>query len=188
MGVQAQIPQITLNGHYLKSLKKHRLAIRDNSDLYINDDDSTALFYYVLVPNKQVKGLVVMLPSTGEQVEEVFNSNQKLITLAYDKGMMTIVPSINYNLCLEETALQFLNVAFSDAIEKYNPPLKKIVIGGFSLGGMNAIRYTEMAYEDSSKTIIRPIAVYGKSILYICQNNRKKCIKRSSSRSEIIFG
>jgi hypothetical protein len=158
---EAQVPQITLNGQYLKNLKKHRLAIRDNSDLYINDADSTALFYYALVPNEQIKGLLIILPSTTEQVEDVFNSNQKLITLAHDRDMMILVPSINNNLCLEETALQFLNVTFSDAIERYHPPLKKIVIGGFSLGGMNAIRYTEMACEDSSKTIIRPIAVYG---------------------------
>ena len=133
MEAQAQIPSMTLNGHYLKNLKKHQLTIRDNSDLYINDVDSTALFYYTLVPNEQIKGLLIMLPSTGEQVVEVFNSNQKLITLAHDRGIMTVVLSINNNLCLEETAFQFLNVAFSDVIKKYNPPLKKIVIGGFSL-------------------------------------------------------
>ncbi len=159
--VQAQVPSITLNGQYLKGLKKHRLAISDKSDLYINDADSTALFYYALVPNEQIKGLLIILPSTTEQAEEVLNSNQKLITLAYDRGMMTLIPSINNNLCLEETALKFLNATFSDAIKQFHPPLKKIVIGGFSLGGMNAIRYTEMAYEDSSKTVIKPIAVYG---------------------------
>lgn len=41
---QAQLPQITLNEQYLKGLKKNSLAIKDNSDLYINDDDSTTLF------------------------------------------------------------------------------------------------------------------------------------------------
>jgi len=34
-------------------------------------------------------------------------------------------------------------------------------MGGFSLGGMNAIRYTELSREDSTLTEIQPIAVYG---------------------------
>ena len=36
-----------------------------------------------------------------------------------------------------------------------------IIIGGFSLGGMNAIRYVELSKENPNSTSINPVAVYG---------------------------
>ena len=46
-------------------------------------------------------------------------------------------------------------------LRKYKVTKDKFVFGGFSLGGMNAIRYTEIAYENSTLTSIKPQAVYG---------------------------
>lgn len=161
IAVHAQKPEIDLEGSYLKNLKKHPLTMVDTSSLYVNDGDSKTLFYYALVPNNPIKGVLIILPSTWELAEEVFNNNIKLASMAYDSGIMTVVPSINFNLCMDETALGFLNAAFTDMLEKYTPPVNKIVIGGFSLGGMNAIRYTEAAYQDSSRTRIKPVAVFG---------------------------
>lgn len=158
--MRAQAPKMGSDEPSLKDLKKHQLLLKDNSNLYFYDADSTTLFYYTLVPKEPLKGLLIILPSTGELAEDVISSNKKLIKLAYDKGIMSLIPSINYNLCLDDTALNFLNTVFADATDRYKPPLKKIIIGGFSLGGMNAIRYTELAYEDSSKVRIKPIAVY----------------------------
>lgn len=161
MTVQAQKPEINLNEPYLKSIKKHQLTISDTSSLYVNDGDSKALFYYALVPKNQIKGVVVILPSAWELAEETFNNNLKLASIAYDSGIMTVVPSLNFNLCMDKTALGFLNAVFSDLLERYKPPQNKIIIGGLSLGAMNAIRYTEMAYQDSSMTKIKPTSVYG---------------------------
>jgi hypothetical protein len=159
--MQAQKPEINLDEPYLKSIKKHQLTISDTSSLYVNDGDSKALFYYALVPMNQIRGVLIILPSTWERAEDAFNNNKKLASFAYDSGIMTVVPSINFNLCMNETAIGFLNATFTDVLEKYNAPMNKVVIGGFSLGGMNAIRYTEAAYQDSSKTRVKPVAVYG---------------------------
>lgn len=57
--------------------------------------------------------------------------------------------------------MAFLNTTFKKAISKYQAPKDKIVIGGFSLGGMNAIRYVEISKENPDLTSIQPIAVYG---------------------------
>ncbi|MCX6265899.1 MAG: hypothetical protein NTW16_00875 [Bacteroidetes bacterium] len=84
----------------------------------------------------------------------------KLTELAFYNHLLMIIPSINYNPCLNAVTLNFLNAAFNDMLKKYNPPQEKIIIAGFSLGGMNAIRYTEMALENNSTTAIKPKAVY----------------------------
>lgn len=159
--VHAQGPTINLDEPYLKRIEKHQVTIIDSSDIYINDGESKALFYYALVPEDRISGVLIILPSTWEQAEEVLNNNKKLAALACDNGILTIVPSINFNLCMDETALGFLNASFTDAVERYHPAQDKIVMGGFSLGGMNAVRYTEMAYGEGHKTAIRPAAVYG---------------------------
>ncbi|MCB9252197.1 MAG: hypothetical protein H6605_06990 [Flavobacteriales bacterium] len=141
--------------------KKHYLHIKDTSSIYVNDGDSTELFYYALAPQGEIKGVLIILPSTWEVAEDAFNNNLKLASIASDSGIMTVVPSINFNLCMDQTAIGFLNITFRDVFEKYKAPMDKVVIGGFSLGGMNAIRYTEFAHQDSVNTYIKPKAVYG---------------------------
>jgi hypothetical protein len=59
MTVQAQIPKINLDEPYLKSIKKHEVAIIGTSLLYVNDGESKSLFYYALVPNEQIKGYLL---------------------------------------------------------------------------------------------------------------------------------
>lgn len=156
-----QAPEINLQASYLKRLEKNPVSIPDTSLLYVNDGESTNLFYVALVPKNPIKGALVLFPPTGETVEDVFNNNARLVSLACDSGVITIVPSLNYNLCLDTVALGFLNHAFGDVLSRYKIPINKIILGGFSLGGMNAIRYTEMAYDGSKTTVIRPVAVYG---------------------------
>lgn len=156
-----QEPKISLRAPYQQQLKKIAVPIADTSLLYVNDGESTNLFYVALVPKHRIKGALVLFPPTGETVEEVFNNNARLVTLACDSGVITIVPSLNYNLCLDTVALGFLNHAFGDMLNRYSVPANKIILGGFSLGGMNAIRYTEMAFENSNATAIKPVAVYG---------------------------
>jgi hypothetical protein len=58
--------------------------------------------------------------------------------------------------------MNFLNTTFTDVIKKYKVPKNKFVIGGLSLGGMLALRYSEYAYDGAShNTVIIPKAVFG---------------------------
>jgi hypothetical protein len=62
---------------------------------------------------------------------------------------------------MDATSLSFVNQTLSHVIDSYNAPADKFVFGGFSLGGMNAIRYAELAYENDSLTTVKPVAIYG---------------------------
>ncbi len=54
------------------------VAHEDPFDLYANfDKDSTTLFYEKLVPKSKPVGVLVILPGTGERIEDI----KKQITL-----------------------------------------------------------------------------------------------------------
>lgn len=153
--------KINLNKTLSENLEKNEIEIADETRLYINDETSNELFYYALKPKEKIKGTLILLPPTAQKVENVINNNIELSELTFKNGILLIIPSINYNLYLDSITLNFLNTAFKDAILKYQAPKDKIIIGGFSLGGMNAIRYVELSKENPNSTSINPVAVYG---------------------------
>ncbi|MEO6903542.1 MAG: hypothetical protein ABI315_10375 [Bacteroidia bacterium] len=159
--VFGQTSEIRLNDTLLKNLEKNTIEFVDKTNLYINDRTSDELFYYALKPKGRITGTLILLPPTGQNAEDVINNNIKLFGLAFEKDILLILPSINYNLYLDQITMAFLNSTFEKAISKYQAPKDKIVIGGFSLGGMNAIRYTEISKQTPLLTSVHPIAVYG---------------------------
>ena len=152
---------INLNEIYTDNLERNVVNIIDSTNIYVNDGDSQELFYYALVPEDSIIGTLVLFPPTWQTSENVINHNIDLVKNAYSKNLLVIIPSINYNLCLDDVSTSFINQSFNDVLERYAPPSDKFIVGGFSLGGMNAIRYTEMAHESDFRTAIKPIAVYG---------------------------
>lgn len=141
--------------------RKTLIALRDSSGIYVGDDDSDWLFYYALAPKGAASGALVLFPPNGQAAEETIRANSSLAALAQEKGLLTVVLSVNHNLYLDGATLRAINTLLSGVLTQYKVPKNSIVLGGFSLGGMNAIRYTELAYGDSTATAIRPAAVYG---------------------------
>jgi hypothetical protein len=151
---------LNLDGDYLKRVEKNALAFPDKNDLYVGDGESRSLFYYALVPKDKITGTLILLSGSSESASSVFTNNVKLAELACDKGLLVIVPSINNNLLLGDHELSFFNGMFENVLAKYKVPKDKIIIGGFSLGGLYALRYSEMANDSNFKTAIKPVAVF----------------------------
>ncbi|MGL5891196.1 MAG: hypothetical protein ACRC3B_15005 [Bacteroidia bacterium] len=152
---------LKLNATCMAALKKNNLQLRDTSSIYISDADSDTLYYYSIVPQITPVGVLALFPATYETTENVISCNQQLIEKAFEKGMMTIVISANYNRSMESDPLSlvFFNQVFSDAIVRYKAPPDKFILSGFSLGGNNALHYTEMSRDKRYITSIRPLAV-----------------------------
>jgi hypothetical protein len=151
---------LNLDPPYLKKLFRNKVSATDSTDMYITDGQSKDLFYSILVPDKKIIGVLVLLPGTWERMEHVLSSNKELCQLAFTNGIAVIVPSVNQRLTLNTAVLDFLNAAFSDAITRYKLPADKFVLGGFSMGGLFSIRYTEFAIENNATTAVVPKAVY----------------------------
>ncbi len=153
---------LDLEEPYLKLLTKNTSSVLDTSNIYQGDGENNSLFYYTLTP-KKVKAVLVLFPSSFESCESVISCNKNLIQKCFDKGIMTVVISTNFNrsLSLDKFALEFINKTFSELSDKFNAPKDKFILCGLSLGGMNALRYTELAQDKNYKTSISPIAVIG---------------------------
>ena len=147
---------------YLNLLTKNSSSIVDTANIYQGDGENNSLFYYTLTP-KKTKAVFVLFPSSFESCESVISCNKNLIQKCFDKGIMTVVISTNFNrsLSLDKFALNFINKTFSEILNKFKAPKDKFILCGLSLGGMNALRYTEMSQDKNYNTTIKPIAVIG---------------------------
>jgi pimeloyl-ACP methyl ester carboxylesterase len=140
---------------------KHIIPMRDSTGIYVNDGDSTTLYYNSCIPKGLIRGALVLFPPNGQSLADVIAINTRLISIGQDSGILTIIPSVNNNLYLDRFTLGFINAVLREVMSRYKIASDKFVLGGFSLGGMNAIRYTELAYESGGLTAVKPAAVYG---------------------------
>ena len=154
---------LNLDDKYLSILKKQYVDIKDSTEIYVNDNEVDKLFYYVLIPDKKIEAVLILFPSTGETVENVISCNKELMQLAYDNNILSAVVSANYNKALEsdKSAMFFFETVFEELFTKFKAPKDKFILSGLSLGGENAIQYTEMSRNKRYTTYIKPLAVIG---------------------------
>jgi hypothetical protein len=62
---------------------------------------------------------------------------------------------------MDDGGLQALHVMLVDALQRLRCPTEKLVLGGFSSGGVGALRYAEIAIEGSLPGAFRPCAIFG---------------------------
>jgi hypothetical protein len=139
--------------------EKIRISKTDPSDLYVNYGDSTELFYYQFVPKTNLKGVLVIFPSGGEVVENTL----KQITLhkiAVEKGIVVIVPSINWGTTNREAEFIILDKLFREVVETFKIPKDKFIIGGLSGGTMLSLTYAEQAVKNPEKFFLIPKGVF----------------------------
>jgi hypothetical protein len=154
---------LNLDDKYLTVLKKQYVDIKDSTEIYGNHDEVDKLFYYSLIPDKKIEAVLVLFPSTGETVENVISCNKELMQLAYDNNILSAVASANYNKTLEsdKAAMFFFETVFEELITKFKAPKDKFILSGLSLGGENALQYTEMSRNKRYTTYVKPLAVIG---------------------------
>lgn len=192
-----------LNGHFsngeplflndvcLNHLHKHIISETDSADMYVGDNGWKQLYYHSLIPEGQIKGAIVLMPGTWESTEHVISSTKELCELAYKNQLAVLVLSINQRLTLTDAAIALMNKMLLHAIETYRIPRNNIAIGGWSMGGLFSLRYTELAHEDSTKTAIKPMAVFscdGPCDLENIYALFKKKLKKFPSNDEAAYG
>lgn len=150
---------ITLNA-LSQSFEKVILPYEDPAFLYVNDSTSNQLYYEKLIPKENVIGAVVILPSAGESTQSVI-SQVTLPEKGLEKGIATLVPSINWGTDDRRLEVEVLNQMINQATEAHGIPKDKIFFCGLSNGGMIALRYAELVDADTTLTAITPAGVIG---------------------------
>ena len=125
----------------------------------LDDSQSKTSFYLAMEPRQEAKGMLVLLPGFGQIPQMVFPETQ-IPNIAYANNILTIIVAGGDKIYVDETVNQHLNRTMKDALERYNIPKDKVVIGGFSAGGTIALRYTEKCLESPEQYPIQPSAVF----------------------------
>ncbi len=142
-----------------QQMEKVIIKITDTDDIYVNDNDSKSLFYYKMVPKTEIKGALVILPSGGESTENLL----KQITihqLAVEKGMLVIIPSVNWSTDTNEAEFYFLNTIFNEILINYKVSKNNFVLGGLSNGGVISLNYAKNAVKNPKKFCLIPKGVF----------------------------
>jgi hypothetical protein len=149
-----------LDSKLSKKIKQHIVSQEDIDQVYVGDGEAQELYYQILIPEKEVKGCVVLLPGTWETTAHVWNSMATFCEIAHQQQLAIVVFSINQRLTLTDELTSLINLMCTDAIKSYQLPATKFIFGGFSMGGIFSLRYAEMAIENPSKAPIKPVAVF----------------------------
>lgn len=180
-----------LNDTCLARLYKNIISETDTSELYDGDNNLKQLFYHALVPKGKIKAAIILMPGTWETTEHLISSTQGICELAYKNNIVVLALSINQRLTLTDEIVSLMNSMIGDALTRYAIPKNKIVIGGWSMGGLFSLRYTELAHQSSNKTIVQPIAVFscdGPSDLVNVYNMFQMKLKKQPENSEAKYG
>jgi pimeloyl-ACP methyl ester carboxylesterase len=143
-----------------QAIQKVFVRSKDPDKLYLGGKQTDSLFYYATVPPGKVRGLLVLLPGYMQQAESIFKETQ-LAREAYQAGIATIIPTINGRLYLDAAGKAFLNAVLAQATATHGIAKDRVVVGGFSAGGLLALAYAEAAHQDGKSTALVPKAVFG---------------------------
>ena len=127
--------------------------------IFLNEKDSLSDYYLALEPQDTVKGVLFLLSGFGQNAETIFPES-KLFNVAYANRILTIAWGAGNKLYADSIVETQLTTIFKVIINKYKINSDKFVLGGYSAGGMIAMRYVELCNEFSDKFPIKPKGVF----------------------------
>jgi hypothetical protein len=150
---------LTITISYSQEIEKIILNDRDTNDLYLNDGDSTTLYYLKSVPKTKIKGVLVILPSGGETTENLLKQIT-LHQLAVKKGLLVLIPSINFGTENRDAEFQILDNIFSEIVKEYHVSKNNFILGGLSNGAMISLSYAEKSVKYPGTTFLVPKGIF----------------------------
>ena len=129
--------------------------------VYLNSKDSTSNLYIVVYPPKlPYKGYAFLIPGMFQKAKDVLVQTE-LPKYAAQQGILTIIPTFRTGIPSLgfDTATQ---ASFLELLEHVTTTYKlkglNFYLGGFSIGGTCAIKYSELAL--SNNYPVKPAAVF----------------------------
>lgn len=180
-----------LNNQLLKLWKQTIVSTTDSTNIYVGDNNEKNLFYDAIIPSDSIQGVIVLLPGTWTTTEYIFSSMSRFCELAHQNHLAVIALSINQRLTLTDDVLNIMNTMLTKAIQEYNLPKEKFILGGWSMGGIFSMRYAEFSNQDSTKTVVKPVAIFncdGPCDLKNVYTNFKRKLNKNPSQNEPAYG
>lgn len=118
--------------------------------VYSEPNDTLKNFYWIYRPIKEPKAVLILLPGYYQSPQQV-DEETNIPGLAAEHGIAVVVPVFSEGLI----AFSLNTIYQSDLASlikkidvQYKLQDKKLIIGGFSLGGSGAVKYTELSFKN----------------------------------------
>ena len=135
---------------YAQTLKK---IVLDNKDLISGH-------YFVVEPQTDsIAGVLVLLSGFGQRPEDT-PPETKLHYEAYTNNILTIFYAGGNKLYADSITQVKLTKVIEDVLIRYKVNSNTFVLGGYSAGGMIAMRYVELCNEFPDKFPIQPKGIF----------------------------
>lgn len=115
-------------------------------------------YYLKIVPKNRPEAILFLLHGGGEKPEDVLKKIQ-LPELALKNNFIVIVPYFSEDTSKMIEEVRGIDEIAGLLIAKYNISKNKIILGGFSGGGMLAVTFAERAVRDQNTAFI-PRAIF----------------------------
>ncbi|MFL5742607.1 MAG: hypothetical protein ACJ75B_20460 [Flavisolibacter sp.] len=118
--------------------------------VYLNSKDSSANTYIALLPQTgQINSFMFLLDGFGNSPKDVLIQTN-LPRLAAQQNILTIIPILktgSFYFGSDQASQQSLKEIIELVVTKYHLNGKAFYIGGFSIGGTCAVKYSELAIQ-----------------------------------------
>lgn len=129
--------------------------------VYLNAKDSTANMYIAVVPQSgEINSFMFLLDGFGNTPQDVLVQTA-LPKYASQQGILTIIPILKTGPLYfgsDTASQQSLKEMIDLVVARYRLKDKHFYIGGFSIGGTCAVKYSELAVQENYP--VKPKAVF----------------------------
>jgi len=126
----------------------------------LDESDKDYGYYLSVLPKgEMIKGAVVLFPGFSQKAEDIF-MDSKLHEYAYENNLLTIGFSTKYRLTADSLVREKLTTVLKHVLAQHKVDPNHFFLGGFSAGGVIALRYAELCKEFSERFPIQPKGVF----------------------------
>ncbi len=127
--------------------------------IVIDPTDEEYGYYLAVRPEGNIQGVLLLLPGFGQRSESVFEDTN-FHQVAADKHLLTVAFAGRTKLTADSTMRAKLDAVLGDLVKSTGLGKDKFILGGFSAGGVIALRYTELCHQFPESAPVQPVGVF----------------------------
>ena len=125
----------------------------------IDPSDANYGYYLAVKPKGGIESVLVLFPGFGQKSESIFLDTD-FHKLAIEQNILTIGFAGLTKLTADSTLREKISLVLNHVKAQTSIGKDKFVLGGFSAGGVIALRYTELCYQFPDQYPIAPKGVF----------------------------